>query len=180
MKNLSISGLSLAIFSSTVLASGDSEGGAHIQDLFIPTLNFLLLFIPLTLFMRRTLEKLFADNAVSVGEVYELAKQKDSEAKQKLKMYEMKMSKIEEEAEVIARESQEEVLAFDKKHAQEIKQITAKMKTDNLLKIESEKKNVMNELNKELIDQVLFKAKEKIKAQSDIQEKALKKLMSQI
>ena len=90
---------------------------------------------------------------------------------------ERKLSNLDNEIRSIHQSSDNDVLTYEKKMSKETEDKTHKLKSDANLKIQADKKAIMDELNAELLNQVISKTKTTIKTNKDYQNKVSSKLI---
>lgn len=87
------------------------------------------------------------------------------------------MASLETDVKAIHTQSETETLVFEKKLSQETEDKIKKLKSDAQLKIEADKKQMVDELNAELLEQVINKTKSTIKTNKDFQSKVSTKML---
>lgn len=160
-------------------ASGGAHGGS-ISDLILPMWNFVPLTILLIVLLRKPISEGFTKNASDVESLYNVAEEKDKEAQIKLDMYEKKMSSLKIETERVMKDAHSQSEEFEKNSLVETEQIIEKMGVDADTKVAYEKEQALRDVNASLVDEVIAKAKSKIKENKDFKDKVTSKLVSDI
>lgn len=160
-----------------VWASGGEEHHASIIDLFAPAVNVGILVGVLVWKVKAPLKKYFDAKSDEVANTLERANLKSKEAKIMLEGENRKLSNLSSEINVIRKHAEEEVSAFEKDISKEIEERTQKLKFDANSKILADKKQIMDDLNAELLNQVISKTKSTIKTNKDYQNKVSTKLL---
>lgn len=161
-----------------------SEGGAHgahhapsITTLFAPAFNVAILIGVLVWKLKDPLADYFTSKSNEVANTLERASLKSKEAKIMLEGEERKMANLANEVKSIHTQSENDVLSYEKNLSKETEDKTQKLKADANMKIQADKKAVMDELNAELLNQVIAKTKTTIKTNKDYQNKVSTKLL---
>jgi F0F1-type ATP synthase membrane subunit b/b' len=160
-------------------AWSSSEGGAHgsISDLIAPAFNVIVLFGVLIYATKDKLKAFFDTQAEEVANTLERADIKSKEAAMMLDNQKRKMANLETEIKNIHGQADTDVIVFEKNLSQETDDKTSKMKVDANSKVVADKKLMMDELNAELLEQVVAKAKSTIKNNKDYQSKVSHKML---
>jgi F-type H+-transporting ATPase subunit b len=169
--------ITLILTATEVQAAG---GGGSISDLILPAWNFVPLFIVMVILLRKPIVAGFTKNAEDVESLYNLAEEKDKEAQIKLDMYEKKMSSLKVETEKLMTDAKSEAERIATETISETEGIVAKMSKDADVKVAYEKDQALREINASLVDEVISKAKTKIKENKDFKSKATDKLVAEI
>lgn len=168
------------IIASTTFAAGNGGHGGSPMDLIAPFVNFVILFGFLFFVLKGKLKTLFASNAKEVQALYERAEMKDKEADLKLKHYQEKLTNFEGESQKIFKSMDDEANKFVTSLKEETEEELKKMELDSVKIIETERKSMLKEIETELLESVLLKAKDKIKSDTALRNKATDKLVSKI
>lgn len=156
-------------------AAGDGHGSA--ADLIAPAVNVILLAGFLVWKLKKPLHDLFVNKSEEISNTLERASLKSKEAEIMLQNEEKKMANLENELKKIGQQAEADILSFEKNLAKELEEKSHKLKTDANLKIQADKKAVLDQLNAELLDQVINQAKSTIKDNKEYQTKASSKLI---
>lgn len=161
-------------------AAGGGHGADHhgsITDLIAPTVNVAILFGVLIWKLKGPLNEYFTKLSADVKNTLERADMKSREAAMMLQNEERKIANLPAELKSIQTQSENEVIAFEKALAKETEEKSHKLKTDAQSKIAADKKNMIDELNAELLEQVIQKTKSAIGTNKDYQTKVSSKLL---
>lgn len=169
--------IALLINSSTVLAAG---GSGSPLDLKWPAFNLLLLASMLIWLAKKPVREMFDKNAEDVKSLYELAEKKDKEAEIRLKMYQEKMDNLHREKEKVVKQADDEFANFSTRTKQETDLYIKRITEDSSNKIQNEENSLKRNLEKNLVEEVVAKAKATIAGNEESKAKATKKLISQI
>jgi F-type H+-transporting ATPase subunit b len=169
------------IISEVAMAAPHSDGHhPSMLDLKWPFVNFVLLFSFLIWKIKAPLAKMFAAQAEDVQQLYTVAEEKDKEANLKLDMFEKKSAQTESDYAKVLEEARRDAVDFSKLQEKETVQQIARMKTDLESKVAYERDSLLRGLSSAFLDEVISRAKGKIKSDKGLQEKAATKLMSQV
>lgn len=168
----------LSLITTNAFAAGGGTG--TVKDLIFPAINFVILFGTLGILLRKPVKEMFDKNADDVASLFGLAEEKDKEAQIKLDEYSKKMSNLDSEKKKIMDEAESSAQKFSKEHATETDGLIASLETDAHSRIENEKNQMVRSLNATLLDEVINKVKTKVGNDKGLQDKATKKLVSQI
>lgn len=161
-------------------AHGGGHGGEHhasITSLIAPAVNVGILLGVLVWKLKGPLADYFANQSKEVANTLERANLKSKEAQIMLEGEERKMNNLQNEIKSIHSQSETDVLVYEKNLSKETEDKTHKLKADANLKIQADKKAMMDELNAELLNQVISKTKSTIKTNKDYQNKVSTKLL---
>lgn len=164
-------------FVSKAIASSGGEHHASITDLIAPAINVGILLGVLIWKIKGPLKTYFDSKAEEVSNTLERASLKSKEAQLMLDGQKRKLANLETEIKNIHHQAETDVLNFDRKLAKEVDEKSTKLKSDANAKIQADKKAMMDELNAQLLDQVITKAKTTIKSNKDYQSKVSTKLL---
>lgn len=161
-------------------AAEEGHGAGHITDLIYPAINFTLLFGFIFFKVKKPLSDAFSSNSEEVENLFNMAEEKSKEAQIKLDMYLKRIESLDSEMAKISRTADEDSEKFARTQKDETTQAIKRLKKDAQGKMESEKNEMVRNLNSSLLDQVIFKAKTEINSNSEFKSKATKKLLSNI
>lgn len=164
----------------TKVYAESAHGGDHhvsITSLIAPTFNVALLLGVLIWKLKGPLAAHFASKSEQVANTLERANLKSKEAKMMLENEDRKRINLKNEIQSIQQQFENDVQTFEKNLHKEIESKTHKLKTDANLKIQADKKEMMDQLNAELLNQVIIKTKSTIKNNKEYQEKVSSKLL---
>lgn len=123
---------------------------------------------------------LLQKNSEEVENLYNMAEEKSKEAQIKLDEYTKKLDSLDSEMSRILQNAEEDGTKFDAAQKAETQSSIERMKRDAANKIESEKNEMVRQLNSSLLDEVISKAKTEINGNNEYKTKATKKLLSNI
>ncbi len=160
-------------------SSADAHGAAHgsITDLVAPAINVAILFGVLIYATKDKLKAYFDSNAAEVKNTLERADIKSKEAAIMLENQQRKIANLDSEIKGIHSQADTDVLVFEKNLSKETEDKISKMKIDANSKVAADKKMMVDELNQELLEQVVKKAKSTIKNNKDYQSKVSGKML---
>ncbi len=156
-----------------------SDGGGHgsITDLIPPAVNVVILFGLLIWATKDKLKAYFDSNAEEVANTLQRADIKAKEAAMMLSTQQQKMANLETEVKNIHGQADTDVTIYEKNLAKETEDKIGKMKIDANSKVAADKKLMIDELNAELLEKVVSKAKATIKNNKDYQSKVSNKML---
>lgn len=175
----------IALSISKAFAEGAHHGAAHggehhapgITSLIAPAVNVAILLGVLVWKLKGPLKDYFVGQAKDVANTIERASLKSKEAQIMLEGEERKMSNLQNEIKNIHSQSETDVLVYEKNLSKETEEKAHKLKADANMKIQADKKAMIDELNTELLNQVITKTKTTIKTNKDYQNKVSNKLL---
>jgi F0F1-type ATP synthase membrane subunit b/b' len=170
----------LALSITKAYAAGGGGGAEHhgsVFDLIAPAVNVGILLGVLVWKLKGPLKNYFVSKANDVSNTLERASLKSKEAQMMLEGETRKMTNLANEIKTIHQQSENEVLSFEKNLSKENQDKIQKLKSDSNLKIQADKKVIMDELNAELLGQVIKKTKTTIKTNKEYQNKVSSKLL---
>lgn len=168
--------LALTITKAYAASSGEGHH-ASVTDLIAPTINVGLLLGVLAWKLKGPLHNFFVSKADEVANTLERASLKSKEAQMMLEGESRKMANLQNEMSGIHKQSENDVLQFEKNLSKETEDKTQKLKADANSKIQADKKALMDELNAELLNEVIKKTKTSIKTNKEYQNKVSTKLL---
>jgi F0F1-type ATP synthase membrane subunit b/b' len=170
-----------AFFAIGMASKAWSSGGeAHhgsVLDLIAPAFNVAVLVGFLVWKLKKPLHDHFTQMSENISNTLERASLKSKEAHMMLENEKRKQSGLAAEVNNIHQQAESDVSAFEKDLSKETDEKTQKLKIDANLKIQADKKELIDSLNVQLLDQVISKAKQTIKTNKEFQEKASTKLL---
>lgn len=169
----------LIVFSFIISINSYAGGGSNPQtweEFFVslgwPFFNVALLASLLFWKLKTPVKDFFKNKSESIAEIMERANVKAKEAEMMMQMQRKKIDGMHSEIQRIHSDAQVEIETYQKFYVKDIDQRIEKLKTDAALKIEAEKKQLTDQLNNLLLDEVLKKTKETIKNNKELGEKA--------
>jgi F0F1-type ATP synthase membrane subunit b/b' len=156
-----------------------ATGGGHgsLKDLIAPTVNVAILLGLLAWKLKGPIGSYFVSRSEDVANTLERANLKSKEAQLMLDGESRKVINLQNEIKTIHQQSENDVKSFEKKLSQETEEKTHKLKIDANSKIQADKKEVLDGLNTELLNQVIAITKTTIKKNKDYQDKVSAKLL---
>lgn len=161
------------LISSSVYAGGDTGPG----DLAYPAINLIILFSLLIYKIKTPISNMFKDKSESIKGMIDSAAVKAKEAEMMMEMQSKKMAGSDEEIAKLESEANEIVSKFESEYKADVDTRISKMKEEAGNKIEAEKKELLDQLNASLLDQVLNKAKDKLKTDKGLSDSATAKIL---
>jgi F0F1-type ATP synthase membrane subunit b/b' len=161
-------------------SSSEGHGGEHhasINDLIAPAINVAILFGVLIYVTKDKLRSFFISKSDEVANTLQRADIKAKEAALMLENQNKKMMSLDSELKNIEAQAEADVLTFEKSLAKETEEKISKMKLDANSKVAADKKQMVDELNAELLEQVINKTKSTIKNNKDYQSKVSTKML---
>jgi F0F1-type ATP synthase membrane subunit b/b' len=171
--------LILLAMSGSAYASGDGHH-ASAWDLIPAAVNVSLLFGFLIYKLKTPATEFFKNKSSSVSEMIERAAVKAKEAKMMMEMQNKKMQGAGEEVTKLEKEADDQIASFKKNYEVEVQDRIKNMKEDAGQKIEAEKKELLDELNSNLLAEVIAKTKKTLKSNSSLGESATKSIIQGI
>lgn len=168
--------LVLFFVSSNLYAAG--AGGP--MDLVAPFTNVIILVGLIIYLTRNTIKSFFSNKSKSIKDMMERAAVKAKEAEVMLQAQEKKIKALDAEINKLNKEAEEELVEFEKKYKVEVENRIQKLKEDAGQKINSEKAELLNQLNSRLIEEVLEKTRNKLRGDSSLSENATKNLLEEL
>jgi F0F1-type ATP synthase membrane subunit b/b' len=168
---------------SVAVAFAEEEAAHHepsIFDLKYPTLNFIVLFGLLGWKLKKPLSAMFDKKADDIKTLMNSAEKQSKDAEERLNQFTSKIKNLESEIIQINADYDNDTVSFAKIHQDETQTSIARMQRDIQNKLESEKKEMLDELNHEMVSQVVAKAKNQIETNSDFKNKATLKIMNEL
>lgn len=169
----------LTLLCSEVFAAGGSGHGSP-SDLIPSVVNIAILLSGLVFLLKGKLSSFFTDKSVVIAEMMERAEIKAKEAQMMMDMQKKKIEGAQAEIAELKKDTEKQIAAFESEYKKEVDERIQNMKEDAGSKIEAEKTNLLNELNSNLLDQVIVKAKQKIKSEQSLKSKATESLIGEL
>lgn len=166
----------LTILSGTAFAAGGSGHGSP-SDLISSFVNIALLAGGLAYILIPKMKEHFSAKSTDVSNIMERANIKAKEAQMLMDVQKKKIDGLEAEIEQLKKDGDQEVQSFKNTYNEEVNDRVSKLKEDAAKKIETEKQELANNLNEELLDAVIASAKTKIKADSNLSSEATSKIL---
>lgn len=180
MKALAKSSFIFIAMSSAAFAAGGGHGEPSIKDLIYPTVNFVILAAGAVWLLKKPMKDMFDKNAEEIVSKIESAEKQNKDAQEKLKTLEAQMANLQNDIAQIKKDYTQDVELFGKNSSEETQNTIARTKRDLASKLEGEKKQVTETINEELLDKVIAKTQETIRANADMKNRATSKIISEL
>lgn len=180
MKALVKSSFIFIATTSAVFAAGGGHGEPSIKDLLYPTINFVLLVVGAVWLLKEPMRKMFDKNAEDVATKIESAEKQNKDAQARLATLQAQMANLNGDISKIKKDYESDVTLFEKNSSEETQSFIARSKRDLVNKLEGEKKQVTESINEELLDKVIAKTQETIRANADMKNRATSKIISEL
>jgi F0F1-type ATP synthase membrane subunit b/b' len=168
---------------SAVVALAEEEAVHHepsIFDLKYSTLNFIVLFGFLGWKLKKPMSSMFDKKSDDIKTLMSSAEKQNKDAEERLNQFHSKIKNIESEVIKINSEYETDAISFAKMHQDETQTSIARMQRDVQNKLESEKKEMLDVLNHEMVSQVVASAKMNIEKNSELKKNATLKIMTEL
>lgn len=172
--------ISLLPFMISLAQAAPSGEQGPLSSLALPALNFGLLLIIIIFFTRKPVANMFKQNAEDVESLYKHAEEKDKEAQIRYAQFEQKMQNLDSETKKTLEQAERDAQKAQKLIEEETQAQLKKLEADAVKKAEYEKNILIQELNESLLDEVIAKAKNKIKSDQKLQQQATTRLSSEV
>jgi F0F1-type ATP synthase membrane subunit b/b' len=160
-----------------------AEEAAHHEatlfDLKYPLVNFIILLAILSKVVKPLREK-FKKESIDVKSLMDSAAKNSQDAQERLNSFQAKIKNLDSELVKITTDYESDAAQFAKNQSEETQTIISRMKRDLENKLEGEKKELVDEMNHDLINQVIFKTQSSIKSNSELKAKATNKIISEL
>lgn len=170
-----------ASLSTSAFAAGN---GAHhepsIADLMYPAINFTVLVGFLVWKLKKPVTEMFNKKADDVKSLMNSAAEKSKAAQDRLNALQSKMKNLDAEVAKIKADYESDTATFAKTTAAETQATIARVKRDLENKIEGEKNELVEEMSQDLINRVIEKTQETIRASADMKTRATQKIVSEL
>lgn len=161
-----------------------SEEATHhepsVFDLKYSTLNFIVLFGFLGWKLKKPLSEMFNKKSEDIKTLMTSAEKQSKDAEERLKTYNAKIRNLDAEIVQINAEYDTDTVSFARTQQVETETTIARMKRDLQSKLEGEKKELIDDLNHEMISKVISKAKNEIGASTEHRKNATQKIISEL
>jgi F0F1-type ATP synthase membrane subunit b/b' len=168
---------------SFAVAYGNEEAGHHepsVFDLKYSTLNFVVLFGFLGWKLKKPLSDMFAKKAEDIKTLMGSAEKQSNDAEERLAQFKLKIKNLDSEVVQINAEYDSDAVNFAKFQHEETQTSIARMKRDIENKLEGEKKELLDDLNHEMISKVIGNAKNTIAKSPEHRKNATQKIMTEL
>lgn len=179
MKSIIYYSFLLASLSTVAIAEEAAHHEASIMDLKWPFANFIILLALLSKVIKPLREK-FNKQAEEVKSLMDSAAKNNKDAEERLVQFQSKIKNLDSELVKITTDYESDAAQFAKNQSEETQTAIARMKRDLENKIEGEKKELIDELNHDLLNKVVASTQATIKNTKDFQVKATQKIVSEL
>lgn len=152
---------------------------ASIKDLMYPFVNFIILLAILSKVIKPLREK-FNKQAIDVKSLMESAAKNSQDAQERLSAFQHKIKNLDSELVKINSDYETDAAQFAKLKSEETQTIISRMKRDLETKLDGERKELIDELNHELVNKVVSSTQAIIKGSKDFQAKATQKIVTEL
>lgn len=172
--------ISILFFVQNALANEAEHHEPSIWDLKYPLLNFIIFASIIIWAVKKPLKEMFDKAAGDVVSQMNSAAEQSKDAQQKFNSFESKVKNLDSEIVKINQDYEEEAVRYSKLQAEETEAQIARLKRDVESKLAGEKKELMDNLNHEVLNLVVEKAKGTIKADSNSKKMATDKILAKV
>ena len=168
---------------SVAVAYGNEETVHHepsVFDLKYSTLNFIVLFGLLGWKLKKPLSQMFDKKSEDIRTLMSSAEKQSKDAEERLKQFSAKIKNLDSELVQINAEYDTDAVSFSKFQHEETQTSIARMKRDLQNKLEGEKKELMDEINHEMISKVIAKTKNEIGTSAEHRKNATQKIITEL
>ena len=179
MKALAKYSFMFIALSASAFAAGD--GANHepsIKELMYPAINFAVLVGFLIWKLKKPLSEMFIKQASEIEGMMSSAAQKNKDAEERLKLLTAKMSNLNVELAKIQKDYESDVATFTTNQAGETQATITRTQRDLEKKLEGEKKELLEKINEELLNNVIAKTQQTISGNGDMKKRATSNIVS--
>lgn len=164
------------LLSGTAFAAGDGHGGGP-ETLISSAVNLGLLLTFLVWKLKGPMSSFFATKSEETREMIERAASKAKEAQVMLETQKKKSEGADAEISKMETEANDLLAKFESDYKVEVEKRINSLKEDAGQKIEAEKKELLDDLNSQLLDQVIANTKNKLQADGNLGNDATKRIL---
>ena len=167
----------------SLVYAASSTGEVHapsVWDLKWKFVSFAIVMIGIVKFSKKPIKDSFDAKHMEISQSFDDAERKYKEAQFKLEMFQEKMTNLDGHIKTIMNEASESVNSIKERIDDETKDRLKLIEKELIARVESEKQILENQLNDDLVDEVILKAKNKIVKDGSLKTSVTKKLMSGI
>ena len=180
VKGLNMLVLIIFIFSFSVCAAGKGSEIGQVKDLISPFINFMIFIGILYWALKESVKNHFSSYGSRISTFYKQAQTKKKQADGRLNECEAKMKNLLKETSQIFAQAEKDARNFGNEYQNEVKSRIENLSTDSLLRLKAEEASLINQLNKELLDAVLRKAKSSLNKESSLKSKVTENLIREL
>lgn len=166
------------VVTGNAIAAGDGHG--HASDLIPSFVNLGLLLTFLGWKLKQPAKEYFEKKSSNISEVLERANVKSKEAGMMLQMQQKKIDGMDKEISKIFEDVKTSISSFKDAYSNDVNERIKKLKDDAAQKIEAEKKQMMDQVNSLLLDEVIVKTKSIIKNDNNINSNVTKNILQDL
>ena len=179
MKALAKYSFMFIALTASALAAGDGVNHEpSIKELMYPAINFAVLVGFLIWKLKKPLSEMFKKQASEVEGLMSSAAQKNKDAEERLKSLTAKMSNLNAELAKIQRDYESDVVTYKANQANETQATITRTQRDLEKKLEGEKKELLEKINEELLNNVIAKTQQTISGNGDMKKRATSNIVS--
>ena len=156
------------------------DGDGSVLDLKWPFLNLFILGTLITWKIKKPLTEMFNKNFSDVGYLYNVAEERDKESNMKYEIYKKKIENMDKEYDVILKKFDVKGINYVKEYKKEGDIFVEKIKKAKYKRIEVEREKMLKEIENTLIEEIVFKTKNRIKDDSHLKSRVATGLLSKI
>ena len=157
-----------------------AEHHASVFDLKYAVLNFIILFGFLGYKLKKPLSDMFDKEAENIKSLMSSAEKQSKDAEAKLGDFNTKIKNIDSELVKITGEYESDAVNFARNLHEETETAIARMKKDLQSKLLGEKKELVDEMNHEMVSKIIAKTKNQIGTNPEKRTNATKKIMAEL
>lgn len=169
----------LSSFLSLAIANEEAHSAPSVLDLKYPIINFIILLMILSKVIKPLREKFKKENG-EVKSLMESADKNHKDAEARLTLFKNKFSELDSELIKITTDYDTDAAQFAKNQSNETQTIIARMKRDLENKLEGEKKELLDALEHDLLNEVIAKAQSAISSNKNLKAQATNKIITEI
>ncbi len=179
MKSIVNSSIFLSLLTSSAFAEEAAHHEVSIWDLKYPFVNFIIFLAILSKVIKPLREK-FNKEATDVKSLMDSASQNSRDAQEKLTTFQTKIKSLDSELIKITTDYESDAVQFAKVQGEETQTVIVRMKRDLENKLDGEKKELIDLLNHDVVNNVVSKTQATIKSNSDLKVKVTQKIISEL
>lgn len=179
MKSIIYFSFLIASISSVALAEEAAHHEPSVFDLKYPLVNFIILLAILSKVIKPLREK-FNKSADDIKSLMDSASRNNQDAQERLNNFQAKIKNLDSELVKISTDYESDAAQFAKNQSEETQTTIARMARDLENKLDGERKEMIDELNHDLVNKVVSSTQATIKNNKDFQAKATQKIISEL
>lgn len=169
----------MASISTTAFAEEAVHHEPSVFDLKYPLVNFIILLAILSKVIKPLREK-FNKSADDIKSLMDSASRNNQDAQERLNNFQAKIKNLDSELVKINSDYESDATRFAKSQSEETQSTIVRMTRDLENKLDGERKELIDELNQDLINKVVFSTQATIKSNKEFQAKATQKIISEL